>query len=207
MSTTTLNKHAQRTKETRALLLHAAETIFVRDGYEGADLGEIAALAGRTKGAIYAHFKSKEDVFLELWKERTQSNRQRLRSLLAGATSKEQNLEALRTFLLELVEDPVRALLLLEFKLFALRHPESKARLEAYYEEILPSNEEKRFAALLGGTGRGKDALSRTVALRALLPALSALAIEAKFAPELLDFQARKKVASRLFDALLPAAK
>src|SRR6266702_1981816 len=53
-----VSKHELRTRETRELLLHAAETIFVRDGYEGAELGEVAALAGRTKGAIYAHFKS-----------------------------------------------------------------------------------------------------------------------------------------------------
>ncbi len=65
------NKHELRTQETRALLLTAAETIFVRDGYEGAKLGEIAALAGRTKEAIYAQFKSKEDVFLALVEART----------------------------------------------------------------------------------------------------------------------------------------
>ena len=53
-----LNKNEQRTRETRELLLRSAESIFVRDGYERAELGEIATLAGRTKGAIYAHFKS-----------------------------------------------------------------------------------------------------------------------------------------------------
>ena len=53
----TANKHELKTRETRTLFLQAAETIFVRDGYEGAELGEIAALAGRTKGAIYAQFK------------------------------------------------------------------------------------------------------------------------------------------------------
>jgi AcrR family transcriptional regulator len=58
-----LNKNERRTKETRDLLLRSAETIFVRDGYEGAELGEIASLAGRTKGAIYAHFENKEDLF------------------------------------------------------------------------------------------------------------------------------------------------
>src|SRR5437899_2363276 len=60
------SKHEMKTKETRELLLRAAETVFVRHGYEGAELGEIAALAGRTKGAIYANFKSKEEMFLAL---------------------------------------------------------------------------------------------------------------------------------------------
>ena len=50
------DKNAQRetqarTKETRKLLLGAAEKIFVRDGYEKAQVAQIAASAGRTKGA------------------------------------------------------------------------------------------------------------------------------------------------------------
>jgi AcrR family transcriptional regulator len=69
------NKNELRTKETRELLLRAAGTIFVRDGYEGAELGEIASLAGCTKGAIYCHFKSKEDLFIALFAERTSCTR------------------------------------------------------------------------------------------------------------------------------------
>ena len=59
MTVKKVNKHELKTRETRELLLQAAKTVFVRDGYEGAELGEIAALAGRTKGAIYAQFESK----------------------------------------------------------------------------------------------------------------------------------------------------
>ena len=55
-------KHELKTQETRALLLRAAEQVIIRDGYENAELGEIAKLAGRTKGAIYAQFKSKEEA-------------------------------------------------------------------------------------------------------------------------------------------------
>ena len=33
----------------------------------------IAAAAGRTKGAVYAHFKNKEDLFLALFEQRTGS--------------------------------------------------------------------------------------------------------------------------------------
>src|SRR5580698_5325809 len=78
-----VNKHDLRTKETRELLLQAAKDVFVRDGYEGAELGEIAALAGRTKGAIYAQFKSKEDIFLALVEERAHCYRARMERLLA----------------------------------------------------------------------------------------------------------------------------
>jgi AcrR family transcriptional regulator len=76
------NKNELRTKETRELLLRAAGTIFLRDGYEGAELGEIASLAGCTKGAIYCHFKSKEDLFIALFAERTRLHANRMLACL-----------------------------------------------------------------------------------------------------------------------------
>src|SRR5271168_4531433 len=97
-----INKHELRTKETRELLLRAAETIFVRDGYEGAELGEIAALAGRTKGAIYAQFKSKEDVFLALVEDNMLRHRARMEPLLNSSTSVKGNIAVMREFYLKL---------------------------------------------------------------------------------------------------------
>ena len=61
---------AARTEATRRKLLEAAEQIFARDGYEAARLEDIAAPAGYTRGAFYANFESKEDIFfalLEQW--------------------------------------------------------------------------------------------------------------------------------------------
>jgi AcrR family transcriptional regulator len=203
MTTQKVNKHELRTRETRELLLHAAEKIFVRDGYEGAELGEIAALAGRTKGAIYAHFKSKEDIFLALVEHHTLRYRTQMEELLAKSTSVEGNLAAFRQFSLNLVEDEAWALLLLEFELFTIRHPESKKRLQSFYARVVSGNEEKRYTELLGPAGKGKKAISRTIAVHTLRPMLSALLLEAKFNPELFGPDAIKKVAGRIFDAML----
>ena len=49
---------------TRNALLDAAEEIFVKRGVPGAALEEIAAEAGFSRGAIYAHFGSKEELLL-----------------------------------------------------------------------------------------------------------------------------------------------
>ena len=105
------NKNELRTKETRDLLLRAAETIFARDGYEAAELGEIALLAGRTKGAIYGHFKSKEDLFIALFIERMSRHVNRMLELLAGSTSIEQNLRIFREFYVGTLEDKSWSLL------------------------------------------------------------------------------------------------
>ena len=203
MPTTRINKHALRTKETREQLLRAAEMIFVRDGFEKADLGAIAAMAGRTRGAIYAQFKSKEDVFLALMEEKTQAYRSQVEKLLAGSTSKAGNLQAYRRFCISMTEHQDFLLLLLEFKLFAMRHPESAERLQRYYDEVFSKDQEKKLVALLGTPGGGKEALGRSVAVQALQPLLTALALESRFAPALLSKDQLKKLATRIFDALV----
>ena len=197
------NKHDLKTKETRELLLRAAETIFVRDGYEGAELGEVASLAGRTKGAIYAHFESKEDIFLALVEQKTRHYQAHMREMLAASENVAQNVAALRRFYLALAEDQTWALLLQEFKLFAIRHPESKERLRRLFDQLTEGNKEKRFSELLGPAKKAKDSLSRALVVQVLGPLISGLTIEAKFAPDLLDERAVKRIAGRVFDALM----
>ncbi|MBB5316106.1 TetR/AcrR family transcriptional regulator [Tunturibacter empetritectus] len=203
MTVKTANKHELRTRETRSLLLQAAETIFVRDGYEGAELGEIAALAGRTKGAIYAQFKSKEDIFLALIEERTNYYRARMEKILAASMTVDGNMDALRNFFLERTEDQAWSLLLLEFKLFAMRHPESRKRLQTLYAEIFYRTDEKKLADILGAAAKGKDAISRVIAVQTLGPVISALVLELQLDNHLLNKNVIKKVANRIFDALL----
>ena len=53
--------------ETRAAILAAAEHIFFEKGVANTSLDEIATAAGVTRGAIYWHFASKTDLFLELY--------------------------------------------------------------------------------------------------------------------------------------------
>src|SRR5580700_5480746 len=61
-----LSRHQERTGITRARLIQSAEKAFARDGFEAAKLEDIAKDAGYTRGAVYANFDSKEDLFLAL---------------------------------------------------------------------------------------------------------------------------------------------
>ena len=49
--------------DTRRRLLDAATRVFGDRGYSRATLDEVAGEAGMTKGAVYWHFKSKQDVY------------------------------------------------------------------------------------------------------------------------------------------------
>ncbi len=60
----------RRRELTRRHLLEAAAIVFARDGFHGAPLDDVAALAGFTKGAVYSNFKSKDDLFLALLDDR-----------------------------------------------------------------------------------------------------------------------------------------
>ena len=54
---------------TRRALLEAALTVFGEKGYHGAAVDEIVDKAGRSKGAAYFHFPSKEAIFRALIRE------------------------------------------------------------------------------------------------------------------------------------------
>lgn len=59
------SKASQR-QETFEKILGAALDLFVSRGFEGTTVDEIAEGAGLTKGAIYFHFSTKDDVLLAL---------------------------------------------------------------------------------------------------------------------------------------------
>src|SRR5580704_9571091 len=50
----------------RAEILHAAERIFVRDGYQGATIRKIAEEVGVSSTALYMHFRDKDEILLEI---------------------------------------------------------------------------------------------------------------------------------------------
>ena len=55
--------------ETREEILAAARELFTADGYSATSVAGIAGAAGVTKGALFHHFGSKEDLFLEVWRD------------------------------------------------------------------------------------------------------------------------------------------
>ena len=50
----------------RAEILHAAERIFVTDGYQGATIRKIADEVGVSSTALYMHFRDKDEILQEI---------------------------------------------------------------------------------------------------------------------------------------------
>jgi AcrR family transcriptional regulator len=63
---------AERKAETRSRLLAAGAELFAERGIDGVSVDAVAEAAGRTSGAVYAHFGSKQGLLLavlDAWKQ------------------------------------------------------------------------------------------------------------------------------------------
>jgi TetR/AcrR family transcriptional repressor of mexJK operon len=60
--------------EKRAQIMAGAATVFAADGYEGASMARIAAVAGVSKGTLYNHFDSKAALFTAYVGEKCDQN-------------------------------------------------------------------------------------------------------------------------------------
>jgi len=124
------SRQAARTAATKERLLAAAGRIFARNGFEAARLEDIAFSAGYTRGAFYANFADKEDLFFALLEQWVGERMQELNALLGRAKrDPREQLRRLREFYAESAKHRRLVLLSLEFALYAIRHPAAHARL------------------------------------------------------------------------------
>jgi AcrR family transcriptional regulator len=124
-----------RTAATREALLAAAFKIFVRDGFEASRIEDIAAEAGRSRGSFYVNFRNKTEAFLALRKQQALAFEARLRKQLHGQTTREKQRQAMEEIMVEITLEKSYILLLLEFKLFATRHPRLLKRISQNHFE------------------------------------------------------------------------
>ena len=132
----TVSRQQLRTETTRRKLLGAAERIFARSGFEAARLEDIAALAGYTRGAFYANFEGKEDIFFALLEDWVGRRIATVEAVLERDLSAAERLRELREYYAQLATDRRFVLLSFEFRLFAIRHPRAHARLRAWQRRL-----------------------------------------------------------------------
>lgn len=98
----------QRAKATRTAVIEGAASIFEEVGYGNASLSDVTKRANVTKGALYFHFKSKEDLALAVIAE--QHNIVRIageKIAAAGLPALETMITMCRTFGQQLLDEPV----------------------------------------------------------------------------------------------------
>lgn len=126
--------------ETRDRIIASAARVFARKGFQRATLDAVAADAGMTKGAIYWHFKSKNDLFFAMLDSRLrQDTAPLLGDLQALIRQGGDPLTALSAMFESGVNrctgDPDWPALYLEC-INLSRDPEVRERLSAFYDEV-----------------------------------------------------------------------
>jgi AcrR family transcriptional regulator len=90
---------AESQAQTRQSLLDSAEQMFYANGYHATSIAAIAAEAGRTIGAVYSNFDSKEALCLEVLRNRLLSEMTKLfEALVTAGESLDARFEALSSW-------------------------------------------------------------------------------------------------------------
>ena len=177
----------RRRSATRERLLDGALQVFAEVGFEAASVEDICARAGFTRGAFYSSFRSKDELFLALFRKQTE----RLVAAVSEALADIENPIDLNPA--DLGDDGIGRYLALatldrswlvvnaEFTLYALRHPEAAAARAEHNEWIAT-----QLAGLLERlfTAKGRPLLVDPVDLARILVVLHlGSATEALLAP------------------------
>jgi AcrR family transcriptional regulator len=192
-----LNKHQQKTQATRRKLLEAARRIFVRDGFEAARLEDIAAEAGHTRGAFYANFQSKEELFFALLEQEATQHVEHLREDLEAATA-EERLNILRRHFVDRLADHEWMLLTLEFKVYSLRHSR-RAKIAEMHRRVRESLDLESITNLLPKRVR-ITFKEQEVCKMAMEAVLSGLALECVYDPKRISGNQAADILGRTFD-------
>ncbi len=166
------NKHQIKTEQMRRKLLKSARKIFVENGFEAARLEDIARDAGHTRGAFYAHFASKADLFLALLEQQITLHLSELRVSLNTEPDMTAKLRAFREFYVNRLADPTWSILMLEFKLFAVRHKKIRSRLADAHRKLREGFDLQDLACLMAGKDPDSASSRRTI-LECLLQSLA----------------------------------
>jgi AcrR family transcriptional regulator len=196
-------RQADRTQATRRKLLDAGKRIFAQEGFEAARLEDIAASAGYTRGAFYANFKSKEDIFFALFEEWVRERIDSITRDLRRHSDPHDKLSALRTHYAALAKDRRLVLISMEFKLFALRHPEAQARLRTRHRRVRASFGEL-FAEIMRGLGR-EIPITYPAASATLGAVSQGLLLEHLLDPRTLSDDDVRRVLGLFFDSIFQA--
>ncbi len=127
----------ERKAQTRARLLAAAARVYARRGFDGATLDEVAAEAGFTKGAVYSHFGSKENLLLALSEQQRAAQLAEQRELFdLGRAGSERPLAGSDRWMEILREEPDRFRLFVELWVRAQRDERLRGMLAAGVEDL-----------------------------------------------------------------------
>jgi len=124
----------ERRAETRRCLMAAAARAFVKQGLDRTSIDRVAEDAGYTKGAFYANFNNKQELFLAMLDERFGARMEEIERVIAGeGPPAEKASRAGDVFAAMLAADPDWNRLFFEFHAYAARDKDFREELVTRY--------------------------------------------------------------------------
>jgi len=137
----------EKQAQTRSCLMHSAAKVFARRGLQQASIDEVAEDAGFTKGAFYANFRNKEELFLAMLDERFAKRIEDIEQVIDGDGSPAQKARrAGDKFVEQMRADSDWERLFFEFSAYAARDENFREELVTRYRTM-----RERIAAALEG--------------------------------------------------------
>jgi len=128
---------AEQKEATRSRLLDSAATVFARAGMQQASIDQVAEHAGFTKGAFYANFKNKEELFLAMLDDRFAKHLEEIDRVLESDEEPEDQARAGAANFVEFISsDPEWERLFFEFSAYASRNENFRRELVARRREL-----------------------------------------------------------------------
>lgn len=127
-----------KSEKTAAAILSAAEELFLARNYADVTVDGIARRSGVTKGALYHHFPSKEDLYLQMMHAALARKRELFSRALESGRGCRERLGLLTRAFFELPKEEVGLMRLVrrDVNVFA---PAVRAKLVRSYQACLPS--------------------------------------------------------------------
>jgi AcrR family transcriptional regulator len=109
------SRKAEQSEATQAALLAVARELFAERGYADTPTEEIVERAGVTRGALYHHFRDKEDLFRAVFEQLEQELLERAASAFKPETEVWENLQnAMQAFLDASLEPEIQRIVLID---------------------------------------------------------------------------------------------
>lgn len=127
----------ERRIQTRRRLLDAAGEVFAQHGYHAASVDQVAERAGFTTGAVYSAFGSKQELFLGVVEDHMRASVATMEAAVAQRWTVDDRVRVGAEHWMDLIQrTPEMILLHTEFWAFAVRDPDVRPRVAAYYAEV-----------------------------------------------------------------------
>jgi len=125
--------------KTRDKILDAAEALYMRKSFNETSMNDIVAESGLSKGALYNHFNSKEELIVAIYDRFIHRTLEQLKTMLEAEPTASRKMELIGEAAFVTTADRPRAFqaMNIEFMVAASRMEALAPRMEARYNETV----------------------------------------------------------------------